>query len=80
MLTAAEARAYACLKTPKEFSLHKHIEIRIWDAIQNGGTYILYANEFSSGVIEALRSLGYTVQIIEHEGTTFLRISWDKLH
>ena len=33
MLTAAEARAYAYLKTPKEFSIHKHIEIRIWDAI-----------------------------------------------
>ena len=77
MLTAAEARAYAYLKTPKEFSIHKHIEIRIWDAIQNGGTYILYANDFSSGVINALRAIGYTVTIIEHEDTKFLRISWD---
>ena len=33
MLTASEAAAIAHLLTPDDYSIHKHIEIRIWDAI-----------------------------------------------
>ena len=33
MLTAHEAAAIAYLLTPEDFSIHKHIEVRIWDSI-----------------------------------------------
>jgi hypothetical protein len=33
VLTAREAAAVAFLLTPDDFSIHKHIEVRIWDAI-----------------------------------------------
>jgi len=78
MLTAAEARAISQLLTPKDFSLHKHIEVRIWDAIQNGGTSILYAGEMTKNVLKALASLGYncTQLICKEKNKTLYRITW----
>ena len=77
MLTAHEALAIAHLITPQDFSIHKHIEIRIWDAIQNGGTQIVYAGEITTNVIDALRALGYTVTMLSYEGKErMIRVSW----
>lgn len=77
MLTAHEALATAHLITPQDFSIHKHIEIRIWDAIQNGGTQIVYAGEITTNVIDALRALGYTVTMLSYEGKErMIRVSW----
>ena len=77
MLTAHEALAIAHLITPKDFSIHKHIEIRIWDAIQNGGKQIVYAGEITTNVIDALRALGYTVTMLSYEGKErMIRVSW----
>lgn len=61
MLTAREALATANLKTPQDFSLHKHLEVRIWDAIANGGTHIIYGGELPQNVKAALVALGYTL-------------------
>ena len=80
MLTAHEAAAIAFLLTPKDFSIHKHIEVRIWDSIQHGGKSIIYAGEVTTNVIDALRALGYTVTILQYEGKdTMLRISWEDI-
>lgn len=77
MLTAREACAVSHLLTPKDFSLHKHIEVRIWDSIQNGGKSILYAGEITDNVIEALRALGYRVTALSYEEKDIMyRISW----
>lgn len=73
MLTAREASAISYLLTPKDFSLHKHIEVRIWDSIQHGGKFIIYAGECTQNVIDALRALGYQVQNIDEKT---IRISW----
>ena len=75
MLTASEARATAALLTPTDFSLHKHIEVRIWDSIQHGGTFIIYAGEITENVITALQALGYKVMRIDD---STVRISWEK--
>ena len=77
MLTAFEARAVAHLQTPKDFSLHKRIEIRIWDSIQNGGTNIIYAGEMTDNVIEAFRNLGYEVTPMAYEDKYMYKISWE---
>ena len=77
MLTAQEARAVAHLITAQDFSTHKHIEIRIWDCIQNGGTSFNYAGEMSDNVIQAFEALGYTVTPMQYEDKIKMyRISW----
>ena len=76
MLTAREACAVSHLLTPKDFSLHKHIEVRIWDSIQNGGKSIVYAGEITDNVINALRALGFRVTPMKHEDETLYRIGW----
>ena len=78
MLTAHEAAAVAHLLTPKDFSLQKRIEIRIWDAIQNGGMQIIYAGEMTDNVLAALRALGYTVipMVFEDEIKSY-KIRWE---
>ena len=80
MLTAHEAAATAFLLTPKDFSIHKHIEIRIWDSIQHGGKSIIYAGEVTTNVIDALRALGYVITILQYENkNTMIRISWEDI-
>ena len=76
MLTAREACAVSYLLTPKDFSLHKHIEVRIWDSIQHGGEFIIYAGEMTDNVEKALRALGYTCSKIKYEDEIMYRISW----
>lgn len=76
MLTAREARAIAHLLTPKDYSLHKHIEVRIWDSIQNGGRSILYAGEITENVLLALEDLGYRVTPLVHKDEKMYRIEW----
>ncbi len=80
MLTAREAAAIAFLLTPEDYSIHKHIEIRIWDSIQHGGKHIIYAGKITTNVIDALRALGFTVNILQYEGKdTMVRISWEEI-
>ena len=80
MLTAHEAAAIAFLLTPKDFSIHKHIEVRIWDSIQHGGKYIIYAGEITQNVIDALQALGYAVTVINFEDDkAMIRISWEDI-
>ena len=78
MLTAREALAIASLLTPEEFSLHKHLEVRIWDSIRIGGKHIIYAGEFPDNVARAFLALGYTITYLEHEDKQLVQISWDK--
>lgn len=80
MLTAHEAAAIAHLLTPKDLSLEKRIEIRIWDSIQNGGTSIIYAGEMTDNVLAALRALGYTVipMVFEDEIKSY-KIKWEDI-
>lgn len=77
MLTAAEALATSRLVTPQDYSLHKHLEVRIWDAIANGGAYIIYSGDLSDNVITALEALGYDIKRFEHENKRFVRIGWE---
>lgn len=78
MLTANEAAAISHLITHDDFAIHKRVEVRIWDCIQNGGKSIIYAGEVTSNVIDALRHLGYTVTILQYENKNqMLRISWE---
>ena len=77
MFTALEARATAYLISPQDYSTYQHIEIRIIDAVQHGGTHILYAEPVSTSVIDALRALGYKVTILQYEGKPrMIRIDW----
>lgn len=77
-LTALEARAISYLLTPEDWSLYTHIEVRITDSIQHGGTSIIYAGKFNNHVIDALRALGYKVTQLEYENKEkMLRISWE---
>ena len=79
-LTAREARAIAHLLTPEDWSIYSHIEVRIIDSIQNGGTNIIYAGEITTNVIKALRSLGYTLTILQNENKNrMIRISWEEI-
>ena len=41
LFTALEARAISYLTSPEDFSLYTHIEVRILDSVQHGGTHIL---------------------------------------
>ena len=80
LLTAREAAAISHLLTHDDFAIHKRIEVRIWDSIQNGGNHIIYAGEITKNVIDALRCLGYKVTILQYEGKDrMLRISWEEI-
>ena len=78
MLTAREAAAVSHLLTPKDFSIHKHIEIRIWDSIQNGGKSIIYAGEMTETVLKAMEDLGYECSQMKHKDKIMYRIGWDR--
>lgn len=78
MLTAREALATANLKTPQDFSLHKHLEVRIWDAIANGGTHIIYGGELPQNVRAALIALGFQLTSYQSDnGLEIVKISWE---
>ena len=80
MFTALEARATAYLVSPEDYSLYQHIEIRILDSVQHGGTSILYGGKYTSSVINALRALGYEVTRLQYEGKEeMIRIDWSKI-
>ena len=79
-LTALEARAIAYLITPEDWSIFSHIEIRIKDSIQHGGTRVIYGGDFNVHVIDALRALGYTVipMVFEDEIKSY-KIKWEDI-
>lgn len=79
MFTALEARATAYLVSPKDYSLYQHIEIRILDSVQHGGTHIIYAGEITPGVTEALRALGYEITHLRYDDKEMLRIDWTNI-
>ena len=81
MFTALEARATAYLVSPEDYSLYQHIEIRILDSVQHGGTHVIYAGKITRAVIEALRALGYEITILkfEDEGESLIRIDWTNI-
>ncbi len=77
MFTALEARATAYLLSPEDYSLYQHIEIRILDSVQHGGTHLLYAGKITHNVIDALRALGYEVTRLQYQGKEeMVRIDW----
>ena len=80
LFSALEARAIAYLVSPEDFSIYNHIEIRILDSVQHGGTNILYGGKITNGVIDALRALGYEVTILQYEGKEeMVRIDWTNI-
>lgn len=80
MFTALEARATAYLADPLDYSTYQHIEIRIIDAVQHGGTHILYAEPVTPQVINALRALGYEITILQYEGKPrMIRVDWTNI-
>jgi len=80
MFTALEARATAYLVSPEDYSIYQHIEIRILDSVQHGGTHILYAGKISHNVEEALRALGYEITHLQYEGKEkMIRIDWTNI-
>ena len=80
MFTALEARATAYLVSPEDYSLYQHIEVRIIDSVQHGGTHILYAGKITHNVIDALRALGYQVTRLQYEGKEeMIRIDWTNI-
>lgn len=80
MFTALEARATAYLISPEDYSIYQHIEVRIIDSVQHGGTHILYAGKITIPVIDALRALGYEVTILQYEGKEqMVRIDWTNI-
>ena len=80
MFTALEARATAYLVSSEDYSLYQHIEIRILDSVQHGGTHILYGGKITHGVIDALRALGYEVTRLQYEGKeAMVRINWTNI-
>ena len=80
MFTALEARATAYLVTPEDYSCYQHIEVRIIDSVQHGGTSILYAGKISHNVVDALRALGYEVTYLQYEGKDeMVRIDWTNI-
>lgn len=81
MFTALEARATAYLISPDDYSLYQHIEIRILDSVQHGGTHLLYAGKITRNVIEALRALGYEITILKFsdEDESLTRIDWTNI-
>ena len=80
MFSALEARATAYLITAEDFSLYQHIEIRILDSVQHGGTHILYAGKINNHVIDALRALGYEVTRLQYDNKeAMIRIDWTNI-
>ena len=80
MFTALEARATAYLLSPEDYSIYQHIEIRILDSVQHGGTHLLYAGKITHNVIDALRALGYEVTRLQYQGKEeMVRISWTNI-
>ena len=80
LFTALEARAISYLTDSIDWSLYTHIEVRILDSVQHGGTHILYAGEINNHVIDALRALGYEVTRLEYEGKQkMVRIDWTNM-
>lgn len=80
MFTALEARATSYLVSPEDFSLYQHIEIRILDSVQHGGTSLLYGGKITHGVVDALRALGYEVTRLQYEGKdAMIRIDWSRI-
>ncbi len=80
MFTALEARATAYLVSPEDYSLYQHIEIRILDSVQHGGTSLLYGGKITHGVVDALRALGYEVTHLQYEGKeAMIRIDWSRI-
>lgn len=80
MFSALEARATAYLVTAEDYSLYQHIEIRILDSVQHGGTHILYGGKITHNVIDALRALGYEVTHLQYEGKeAMIRIDWSRI-
>lgn len=79
-LTALEARAISYLLTPEDWSIYTHIEVRIIDSMQHGGTSIIYGGKYDSSVISALRALGYEVTRLQYEGKEeMIRIDWSRI-
>ena len=80
MFTALEARATAYLVSPEDYSLYQHIEVRIIDSVQHGGTHLLYAGKFTRPVEEALRALGYEITHLQYEDREpMIRIDWTNI-
>ena len=80
LFSALEARAIAYLKTSEDFSLYQHIEIRILNTVQHGGTHIIYAGQYNTHVVDALRALGYEVTQLQYEDKpAMLRIDWTNI-
>lgn len=80
LFTALEARAISYLIDPEDYSIYTHIEVRILDSVQHGGTHLLYAGKINNHVIDALRALGYDVTHLEYEGTEkMVRIDWTNI-
>lgn len=80
LFTALEARAISYLEDPVDWSLYTHIEVRILDSVQHGGTHLLYAGEINNHVVDALRALGYDVTYLEYEGKQrMVRIDWTNI-
>ena len=80
LFTALEARAISYLVDPVDYSLYTHIEVRILDSVQHGGTHLLYAGEINNHVVDALRALGYDVTYLEYEGKSrMVRIDWTNI-
>jgi len=80
LFTALEARATAYLLTPQDWSLYTHIEIRILDSVQHGGTSIIYGGEVNTRVVDALRALGYEITYLQYEGKPqMIRIEWSHI-
>ena len=80
LFTALEARAISYLEDPVDWSLYTHIEVRILDSVQHGGTHLLYAGEINNHVVDALRALGYDVTFLEYEGKQrMVRIDWTNI-
>lgn len=80
LFTALEARAISYLINPEDFSIYTHIEVRILDSVQHGGTHLLYAGQINDHVISALRALGYDVTLLQYEGKErMVRIDWTNI-
>ena len=80
MFTALEARATSYLTTSEDYSLFLHIEQRILDSVQHGGTSILYGGKITHNIVDALRALGYDVTHLQYEGKErMVRIDWSHI-
>ena len=80
MFTALEARATAYIADIENYSIYLHIEQRILDSVQHGGTSILYGGKITHNVIDALRALGYEVTHLQYEGKdAMIRIDWSHI-